>query len=122
MSVLDIAGVLLHTTPDRHAAMRAFYLDALGLKTRSDRPGFTNFEFGTQRLTISLHDGVTGPSRDAHRIMINFAVSDIEAAFERVVSYGAPVIRPPEPEAWGGLVATTADPDGNIIQLMELPD
>jgi hypothetical protein len=29
--------------------------------------------------------------------------------------------RRPEREAWGGVVATFADPDGNTLQLMELP-
>ncbi len=122
MPVTDLAGVLIHTTPDRHRSLRDFYVEALGLRPRSDRPGFVNFEFGDQRLTIALHDHVTGPSHDRHRILINFSVSDIAASFERVISSGAPVIRPPSKETWGGFVATTADPDGNIIQLMEFAD
>jgi predicted enzyme related to lactoylglutathione lyase len=121
MAVTDLAGVLIHTTQVRHRMLRDFYVDALGLTPRSDRPGFVNFEFGAQRLTIALHDHIDGPSHDRHRIMINLAVSDIEADFARIVALGGPVIRPPSSEAWGGLVATTADPDGNIIQLMELP-
>ena len=30
--------------------------------------------------------------------------------------------RPPGREPWGGLVATFADPDGNTLQLLQLPE
>lgn len=119
MSVTDLTGVLIHTTTDRHSAMRAFYVDALGLTPRSDRPGFVNFEFGQHRLTIALHDAVEGPTSEPVRIMVNFEVDDIHGMFERLIKFGAPATRPPSPEPWGGLVATSADPDGNVIQFME---
>ncbi len=119
MSVTDLTGVLVHTTLERYAAMRAFYVDALGLSPRSDRSAFVNFEFGGRRLTITLHDDVEGLTREPVRIMINFAVDGIDEMFERLIDHGAPAIRPPSPEPWGGLVATTADPDGNVIQLLE---
>ena len=122
MPIFDLAGVLIHTTPDRHAALRSFYVEALGLTPRSDRAGFVNFELGDRRLTITLHDRVDGPASDPHRIMVNFEVADIEGTFQRLLEHGAPAIRPPSPEPWGGLIATSADPDGNIVQLMELPD
>lgn len=121
MSILDLTGVLIHTTPERHQEMRDFYVDALGLSPRSDRPGFVNFELGARRLTITLHDGVQGPTREPVRLMVNFETDDIHRAFERLVDHGAPAIRRPSEEPWGGLVATTADPDGNVIQLMEFP-
>lgn len=123
MSVIDLAGVLIHTTPDRHGPVRDFYVDVLGLTPRSDRSGFANFEFGNQRLTIATHDAVAGTSRDPERIMINLTVREIDTLWNRIVSAGAPALRSPSPEPWGGLVATTADPDGNIIQLMQFhPD
>ena len=121
MSVIDLTGVLLHTTRERHAALRTFYVDALGLTPRSDRAGFVSFEFGDRRLTVTLHDDVEGPTSEPTRIMINFEVDDIDGTFRRLVAHGAPAIRPPSPESWGGVVATSADPDGNIIQLMEFP-
>lgn len=119
MPVIDLPGVLIHTTPERHGAMRDFYVEVLGLSPRSDREGFLNFEFGGRRLTIALHDAVEGSTREPMRIMINFEVDDIDTVFERLVAHGAPAIRTPSPEAWGGLVATSADPDGNVIQLMQ---
>ena len=122
MSVIDLAGVLIHTTPDGHGPLHDFYVDVLGLTPRSERSGFVNFEFGNQRLTIATHDAVAGTSRDPERIMINLTVREIEALWNRIVSAGAPALRSPSPEPWGGLVATTADPDGNIVQLMQFPE
>lgn len=121
MSVSDLTGLLIHTTAKRHAAMRDFYVEALGLVPRSDRRGFVNFEFGDRRLTIALHDEVEGISREPVRIMLNFEVDDIAGDFDRLLAHGAPAIRRPSAESWGGLVATSADPDGNVIQLMEFP-
>lgn len=121
MSILDLTGVLIHTTAERHQEMRDFYIDALELSPRSDRPGFTNFEFGSRRLTITVHDEIRGATREPVRIMLNFETDDIVADFERLIDHGAPSIRQPSKESWGGLVATSADPDGNVIQLMEFP-
>lgn len=117
----SLAGILIHTCSDRFDEMRSFYVDVLGLEPRSDRPGFVNFEFGDQRLTIALHDDVSGATREPNRVMVNLATDAIEISYQRAKDAGAPQIRPPSPEPWGGRVATTADPDGNRVQFLELP-
>ena len=81
---------------------------------------FISFDWGGVRLSVSVHDGVRGPSRDPLRIMVNLAVADIRAAYERLRRAGVVFTRPPEREDWGGQVATFADPDGNVLQLMQL--
>ena len=119
MPVTDLAGVLVHTSKSRFPAMRTFYLDVLGLTPRSDRAGFVNFDFGNQRLTVTVHDAVDAPANHPERIMINLAVRNIDALWTQIVSSGAEPIRSPSSEPWGGLVATFADPDGNFVQLMQ---
>ena len=116
-----LAGILVYTSRARFDALRAFYVDVLDLIPRSDRDGFVNFEFGDQRLTIAVHDSVEGPTGEPDRIMINFATGDIDSSYARAVDAGAPPIRPPSAESWGGRVATIADPDGNLVQFLELP-
>jgi predicted enzyme related to lactoylglutathione lyase len=119
--VTNLAGVILWTSADRHPAMEAFYRDLLELPARSTRPGFINFDLKAARLTIAVHSEVAGPARDALRIMVNLEVDGLDQLIERLQAAGVEVIRPPEPEHWGGRIATLADPDGNIIQLLELP-
>ena len=116
-----LAGVLVWTEATRFPAMLAFYRDALGLEPRSVRDGFVNFAWGDLRLTITVHSQVSGANRDPLRLMLNLTVDDIDAAYERLRAQGIAFSRPPEQEAWGGRVATFADPDGNTLQLMQLP-
>ena len=119
--IRGLAGVLIWTEAGRFEAMARFYRDQLGLTPRSSKPDFINFDWGGVRLSVSVHDGVHGPSRDPRRIMVNLAVDDIEALHARLAGAGVVFTRPPEAEEWGGRVATFLDPDGNTIQLMQLP-
>ena len=115
---MELTGVLISTAAARHSAMRNFYVETLGLVPRSDRPGFVNFDFGHSRLTIATHDGVSGAASDPARVMLNLRTADIQAAVSRCDP--SQVIRWPEREKWGGLVATVADPDGNYVQFLEM--
>jgi predicted enzyme related to lactoylglutathione lyase len=119
--IVGLGGVIMWTTASRWAAMDAFYADTLGLAVRHRRAGFVNFAWGDVRLTVTVHDALDGPAREPERIMVNLLTDDIAADHGRLVDAGVPVVRPPEPESWGGRVATYADPDGNLVQLLELP-
>lgn len=121
-AVTGLAGVLIWTEASRFDALRAFYVDVLGLRPRSDRDGFVNFEWGDQRLTIHLHDAVSGPTTEPHRVMLNLAVDGIDELVRRAEAAGVEVLRRPERESWGGTVASLVDPDGTTVQLFELPD
>jgi len=116
-----LAGVLIWTESAHFEAMARFYRDALGLSPRSSRSDFINFDWSGVRLSIGVHDRVHGASGDPLRIMINLAVADIQAAHARLAAAGVTFSRPPEREDWGGWVASFADPDGNTLQLMQLP-
>ena len=120
-SIDGLAGVLVWTAADRFPAMARFYREILGLTPRSDKPGFVNFDWSGVRLSVGVHDRVAGTSRDPLRLMVNLTVTDIRAVHERLVRSGVAFTRPPEREEWGGWVATFADPDGNVLQLMQLP-
>ena len=114
-----VAGVIIWT--DRYPEMLAFYRDVLGLTPRSERSTFANFEWDGFRLSVAAHDEVHGPARDPLRIMVHLRVADIAATHRRLVEQGVEFSRAPEQERWGGWVATFADPDGNTLQLLQLP-
>jgi len=120
--IRGMAGVLIWTEASRFPAMGRFYRDALGLVPRSSKADFINFDWNGVRLSVGVHDRVRGPSAEPLRIMINLAVDDIGVVHARLARAGVVFSRPPEREDWGGLVATFADPDGNTLQLMQLPD
>lgn len=106
---------------DRLDEMVRFYRDVLGLRPRSEREHYTNFEWGDVRLSIATHPNVRGPNQDADRVMIHFLVDEIAAVYERLTAAGVRFARPPERENWGGWVATFHDPDGNTLQLIQHP-
>ena len=116
-----LAGVLIWTETDRFPAMARFYRDTLGLTPRSAKSDFINFDWSGVRLSIGVHHEVRGASREPLRVMVNLTVADIRAVHERLTRAGVVFTRAPAREEWGGWVATFADPDGNILQLMQLP-
>ena len=121
-AILGLSGVLVWTAAARYPTMRAFYIDTLELIPRSDRERFVNFDWGAQRLTVSVHQGVTRATTDPLRLMINLNVDDIHAVAARLAANGVEFTRAPEQEPWGGWVATFHDPDGNTLQLLQTPD
>ena len=119
--IQGMAGVLIWTETERFEAMARFYRDRLGLTPRTSKPDFINFDWGGVRLSVGVHDRVRGASGDPLRIMVNLAVDDIRAVYARLAAAGVVFTRVPEVEEWGGHVATFLDPDGNLLQLLELP-
>jgi catechol 2,3-dioxygenase-like lactoylglutathione lyase family enzyme len=115
---MELTGVLVSTSSERFPKMRDFYVETMGLTPRSDRPGFVNFDFGHSRLTIALHGSVEGPATDPLRVMINLRTDDVERAVRRCDPRS--VLRWPEREKWGGVVATVTDPDGNVVQFLQM--
>jgi predicted enzyme related to lactoylglutathione lyase len=120
-TIEGLAGVLIWTEADRFPAMARFYRDTLGLTPRSAKPDFINFDWSGVRLSVGVHDQVRGASGEPLRVMVNLTVADIRAAHERLTRAGVDFTRAPAREEWGGWVATFADPDGNVLQLMQLP-
>ena len=120
-TVRGVAGVLIWTEASRFEAMARFYRDQLGLVARTSKSDFINFEWNGLRFSVSVHDRVRGASRDPYRIMVNLLVDDIDALHARLARAGVAFTRPPQVEDWGGRVATFLDPDGNVLQLFQLP-
>lgn len=121
MNDCELVGVIISTSLERYRVMREFYIEVLGLQPRSDRQGFVNFELGSARLTVATHSEISGGSSQPARILINLAVNDVDSEYQRLLNLGVRFERPPELEDWGGVVTTLSDPDGNLIQMFQMP-
>ncbi len=117
--ITGLVGVTLWTG-DLERMFR-FYHDTLQLPLHSRHDDFVAFQLGDIRFNIGLHGSVHGPSQDPHRIMPHLGVEDIHGEHQRLSEEGVEFIRPPEQEHWGGWIATFKDPDGNILQMLQLP-
>ena len=117
-SIDGLAGVLIWTEADRFPAMARFYRDTLGLTPHSSMPDFINFD-GFPLERGRARPGPWGEPRGApdhaqpdRRRHSRGARAPTRAGWASAAS--------PRRD-WGGWVATFADPDGNILQLMQLP-
>ena len=117
--ITGVVGVTLWT--DNLDRMFRFYHDTLRLPLHSRHDDFIAFELGEVRFNIGLHDQVHGDSQDPYRVMSHLGVDDIHQECRRLREEGVEFIRLPEQEHWGGWIATLKDPDGNILQLLQLP-
>jgi predicted enzyme related to lactoylglutathione lyase len=52
--------------------------------------------------------------------MPHLGTDNIRSEARRLAEAGVEFIRHPEQESWGGWVATFKDPDGNVLQLLQL--
>lgn len=118
MQVHELTVMLGTDQPD---ALARFYGEVLGL-ARVARFADPVFEAAGGFIRILDHSEISGPAREPARAQLNLFVDDVAGEFARVLAVDAsvPVHRAPEREAWGGLVATLRDPDGNFVQLLEM--
>jgi len=96
-----------------------FYRDVLGLKPQMENEGFVAFEASTGAvLALGAHSEVKGRAQDPYRMMVDLAVDDCQAEYERLSKQGVEFIRTPTKDAIH-IIATFHDPDGNVLQLLE---
>jgi predicted enzyme related to lactoylglutathione lyase len=120
---MRIAAVRMFVTDLGRA--EAWYRGVLGASPTAGGVdvGFVVFDVGCH-LVI---EPVTGDSEiPADQLVgrftgVSFVVADIEAAHRSLVARGVSVVGEPEPQSWGGVLATIADPDGNQMQLVQYP-
>lgn len=115
------AGVIIWTEASRFDTLAEFYAGTLGLEPITRRPDHIAFADAGFRLTIGVHNEVRGRAIDPLRVMVNLAVQDIFSTSRKLHDLGVELIRTPELESWGGWIATLSDPDGNTVQLLQLP-
>lgn len=84
-------------------------------------PATGTAELGGVHFGIASHSLVHAPAAEPHRLLLSFSTDDIQRDHAALVAKGVEFVRPPEQEPWGGLIATFVDPDGNYLQMMEIP-
>ncbi len=76
------------------------------------------FAFGGVQLFIEEHSEVSGPSENGHRIILNLDVSGCRDLEAHLNDQGVTWVREVEQMPFG-LIGTVADPDGNVLQIIE---
>ena len=105
---------VLHPVSDL-AAAKTMYTALLGVPPQADGPYYVGFDVAGQHIVLvpgGGPQGMTSPVAYWH-------VPDIEAKLAEVTAAGATVKEPVHDVGGGRLVATVADPDGNILGLLQ---
>ena len=99
--------------------LTAFYKDVVGLPHDENSGGFGISE--SALFAIDGHSETSGPTKEPTRVLISFFVDDIAAEEARLKAAGVEFIRSQGKEEWGGTFSTFVDPDGNYVQLGQMP-
>jgi predicted enzyme related to lactoylglutathione lyase len=108
-----LASILLASTDP--ARLRDWYVAAFDAYVNAD--GF--MQFGGVAVLIDERDDIAPRSIEPGRVILNFHVDDAHATAARLDELAVSWLAPLEfrDDGW---FATLADPDGNIVQIIEL--
>ena len=113
MTAPPLGSILLASTnPTR---LRAWYIAAFDPNVNAD--GF--LIFGGVALLIDARDDIAEQTVEPGRVILNFHVDDADAIAARLNELGVTWLAPLEVRD-DGRFATLTDPDGTIIQIIEL--
>ena len=104
-------------------AARAFYGDRLGLVEQWRAEGVVTYDTGQAQLvveTASPHDD-EGRGLVGRFVGVSCAVDDVRGVVEQLDASGVVIVGAPELQPWGATLAHVADPDGNVLTLVEYP-
>jgi catechol 2,3-dioxygenase-like lactoylglutathione lyase family enzyme len=122
MPVTSICGVILTTS--RLKEMVEFYGEALGIPVQKEEHGELEVHYGTDfsnQIHFALHPpadfNLSEPGNASAKIA--FTVDDLDAAIQRLAEQGHQPFIPAHDEGFGP-VAAFRDPDGNVLELVQL--
>jgi predicted enzyme related to lactoylglutathione lyase len=95
-----------------------FYEKVLGLTKKYRFGDYAGFDCGGVELGLRTW-GDREPPRKGEPC-IDFLVDDVDAAVDELRGKSVSLINGPTDTFWGGRVAAFADPDGNVLQLVQI--
>jgi predicted enzyme related to lactoylglutathione lyase len=107
---------VLHPVTDL-AKAKVTYEALLGIAPQADSSYYVGFDVEGQHIGLVPNGGPQGMTSP----VTFWQVPDIEAKLVEVTAAGATVEEPAHGVGGGRLVATFADPDGNVIGLLQDP-
>jgi len=94
-----------------------FYGDVLGLHKKYQFDTYAGFDCGG--VEIGLAPGrQAAPSLDAP--CVDFLVDGLDASYRQLRERGVTFVKEPQDTPWGARIAQFTDPDGHVLQLVEI--
>jgi predicted enzyme related to lactoylglutathione lyase len=109
--------IVLHPVSDL-AAAKTVYAAVLGLEPTADSDYYVGFDAEGQHIGLVPGGGPQGMTSP----VAYWQVGDIYAKVAEVTAAGATVREAPHEVGGGRVVASVADPDGNVLGLVQDPE
>ena len=95
-----------------------FYEKALGLSKKYEYPSYAGFQCGGVEIGLRPGRKEKGHIEDAPSI--EFFVDNIDSVYEALKKKGVNFVKEPHDEPWGGREASFLDPDGNLLEIVQI--
>ena len=96
-----------------------FYEKTLGLEKKYEYPSYVGFECGG--VEIGLVPKLKEGERVNHRSpSVEFLVDNVERFYAELKNKGVKIVKELHEEPWGGRQATFTDPDGNVLEIVQI--
>lgn len=115
---MNVTGSFVNITTDNAARLGDFYRDTVGLQ-KQEGMGDYAFVFGGTTLAFDGHSETSGAAKEPSRVIFSMLVDDLAAEQKALEAKGVKFSRTAGKEEWGGIISTFADPDGNLMQLIQ---
>ncbi len=98
---------------------KKFYEETLGLEKKYEYSSYVGYECGGVEVGL-IPKLEEGQSVSPLSPPVEFLVSDVEQAYRELKQKGVNVIKELHEEPWGGRQATFTDPDGNMLEIVQI--
>ena len=96
-----------------------FYEKTLGLEKKYEYPSYVGFECGG--VEIGLVPKLKEGEKVSHRSpSVEFLVDNVERLYAELKNKGVKIVKELYEEPWGGRQATFTDPDGNVLEIVQI--
>ena len=96
-----------------------FYEKTLGLENKYEYPSYVGFECGGVEIGLvpKLKEGERVSLRSPS---VEFLVDNVERFYAELKNKGVKIVKELHEEPWGGRQATFTDPDGNVLEIVQI--
>jgi len=98
---------------------KKFYEETLGLSKKYEYSSYVGFECGGVEVGL-IPKLETGQRVSMPSPPVGFLVDNVERVYNELKQKGVKFIKELHEEPWGGRQATFTDPDGNILEIMQI--
>ena len=95
-----------------------FYEKTLGLDKKYEYSSYAGFQCGGVEVGLRPCRKEKGRIEDAPSV--EFLVDNVDTIYETLKKKGVRFVKEPHEEPWGGREASFLDPDGNLLEIVQL--